>query len=249
MYIRIFLSLVLAVLVSATAPDTFAQQLLYIHADHLNTPRLVTNGSGVAVWRWDQTEPFGDNLPNEDPDGNGTPGHMPLRFPGQYFDKETNLHYNNYRDYDSNLGRYIQSDPIGLLGSLNTYLYVEANSLDLSDPDGLTSRGERGASGGAAGQHSNTPHKRCRELDPPETNFVECKHHQTGKWVKVRRPPGMPFPSEPKKSEMCDVDCQSTAVWVVGAGGVAYLTYRCIRMLPSLIPPLWPTIIPNLVTP
>ena len=104
------LRVLLPVLLLSLGHQAFAQQLLYIHADHLNTPRLVTNGSGTPVWRWDQIEPFGDNLPNEDPDGNSTLGHMPLRFPGQYFDKETNLHYNMARDYDPGTGRYVQAD-------------------------------------------------------------------------------------------------------------------------------------------
>jgi RHS repeat-associated protein len=52
---------------------------------------------------------------------------------GEYFDKETNLHYNYFRDYDPAIGRYIQSDPIGLDGGLNTYLYVLADPLSLFD--------------------------------------------------------------------------------------------------------------------
>ena len=62
---------------------------------------------------------------------------MPLRFPGQYFDKETNLAYNYFRDYDPAMGRYVQSDPIGLAGGINTYAYVASNPLLVSDSSGL----------------------------------------------------------------------------------------------------------------
>ena len=88
------------------------------------------------MWRWDQQEPFGVNVPDENPSGLGA-FEFPLRFPGQYFDKETNLHYNNFRDYDPAVGRYVQSDPIGLHGGLNTYAYVYLSPLNLVDPAGL----------------------------------------------------------------------------------------------------------------
>ena len=113
-----------------------AAQIYYVHTDHLNTPRLITNQTQQAVWRWDHAEPFGTYPANENPSGLGA-FEFNARFPGQYFDKETNLHYNYFRDYDPAIGRYIQSDPIGLAGGINTYSYVGENPLSLIDLDGL----------------------------------------------------------------------------------------------------------------
>ncbi|RRD55641.1 RHS repeat-associated core domain-containing protein, partial [Comamonadaceae bacterium OH2545_COT-014] len=62
---------------------------------------------------------------------------MNLRFPGQYFDQETNSHYNFHRDYKPNLGRYLQSDPIGLNGGVNWFAYVTAKPTKLLDDFGL----------------------------------------------------------------------------------------------------------------
>ena len=79
-------------------------------------------------------------MPDENPSGLGA-FDLPLRLPGQYFDKETNLHYNYYRDYDPSIGRYGESDPIGLEGGLNTYSYVAGNPLARIDPLGLDNPG------------------------------------------------------------------------------------------------------------
>jgi RHS repeat-associated protein len=111
-------------------------KLYYIHTDHLNTPRLVADDLQTTVWKWEQEEPFGANACNPDPDADNVAFEFNLRFPGQYFDKETNAHYNYFRDYDPSIGRYVQSDPIGLQGGINTYSYVEAQPLAFIDPTG-----------------------------------------------------------------------------------------------------------------
>ncbi|GAB0150608.1 RHS repeat-associated core domain-containing protein [Marinobacterium sp. BA1] len=103
----------------------------YIHTDHLNTPQVVSDNQGTVVWRADY-DAFGKASV-----ASGSILTFNLRFPGQYFDSETGLHYNYYRDYDPSTGRYLQSDPIGLRGGLNTYFYVGGNPLNYYDPDGL----------------------------------------------------------------------------------------------------------------
>ncbi len=109
----------------------------YVHADHLGSPRAITRPSdNQVVWRWDNTDPFGANLANENPSGLGA-FQFNLRFPGQYYDQETGLHQNYFRDYDPSTGDYIQSDPIGQNGGINTYAYVRGNPLFFSDEFGL----------------------------------------------------------------------------------------------------------------
>jgi RHS repeat-associated protein len=108
----------------------------YIHADHLNTPRVITNEAQQVVWRWENQEPFGKSPPEEDPDGDGVRFEFPLRFPGQYADRETGLFYNFHRDYDPATGRYVQADPIGLKGGMNPYRYA-LDPLSEIDPLGL----------------------------------------------------------------------------------------------------------------
>lgn len=122
--------------VTTGAPDSATPAVYYVYADHLNTPRVVADSiSNTIVWSWIDADPFGMVQPNESPYGSASFNYNP-RFPGQLFDRETSLHYNYYRDYDPQLGRYVQSDPIGLDGGINTYSYVESNPLTLVDPMG-----------------------------------------------------------------------------------------------------------------
>ncbi len=114
--------------------------------------RLRRCASGKVVWQWDNADPFGNNVPNENPNGAGQFG-FPLRFAGQYFDRETSLAYNVNRDYDPSLGRYVQSDPLGLYSGINTYTYVDGNPLSYVDPTGLAQTGAAigGLIGGGVG--------------------------------------------------------------------------------------------------
>jgi RHS repeat-associated protein len=128
---------------SAPVPITVgaAQAKLYfIHTDHLNTPRLIADDQQRTVWRWDNTDPFGGNPPDENPSGLGV-FEFPLRFPGQYFDPETGAAQNGHRDYWREIGRYQQFDPIGLRGGVNGFAYVGSNPLSYADPTGQDPRG------------------------------------------------------------------------------------------------------------
>lgn len=117
---------------------TGAWETFHIHADHLGAPRAVLDRANRLRWSW-FAEPFGTTAPNSNPGGVGALT-FNLRLPGQYFDSESGLHYNYHRDYDPSVGRYTQSDPIGLAGGINTYAYVENNPLSYADPDGLQAR-------------------------------------------------------------------------------------------------------------
>jgi len=102
--------------------------LYYVHTDQLGTPRVITNSSKTIVWQWN-SDPFGNSAPTGSLTYN-------LRFPGQYYDAETGLNYNLNRNYNPNIGRYVESDPIGLGGGANTYAYTGDNSLKYDDPTG-----------------------------------------------------------------------------------------------------------------
>jgi len=119
--------------------------VFFVHADHLDAPRVLVDQQNQLRWRW-MAEPFGVN-PAETTPTSGLPAvNIALRLPGQQFDSAAGLHYNMFRDYDPTVGRYVQSDPIGLDGGLNTYAYVGGNPVNDIDPTG-----EFGLLGGVVG--------------------------------------------------------------------------------------------------
>ncbi len=116
-------------------PIAFVQNdgIYYYHLDHLGTPQEITNQQGELVWAvsykayGNLAVAFKAEVENN------------LRFAGQYFDEESGLHYNRFRYYDPVCGRFINQDPIGLLGGVNNYLYVP-NPTGWVDPLGLAAK-------------------------------------------------------------------------------------------------------------
>ncbi len=130
----------------STQQTTNIDTLYFTHGDHLGTPIAMTSASGALVWRVEH-RPFGGIFSQSAATITNN-----LRFPGQYYDFESGLAQNGFRDYSAKLGRYIEPDPIGLiLGNeqlitqpsptylplANVYTYSMNNTLLFSDPLGL----------------------------------------------------------------------------------------------------------------
>jgi RHS repeat-associated protein len=127
-----------------------------LQTDHLGTPRIAVDDANLPVWQW-PISAFGDVAPTgvlkatsqikgRVELANPAPPviKLNLRYPGQYFDSESNLNYNGYRSYAPAIGSYTQMDPIGLSGGWNRRGYVGGNAFGYSDPYGLDRWGSYG---------------------------------------------------------------------------------------------------------
>jgi RHS repeat-associated protein len=103
----------------------------FFHCDHLGTPIALTDREGKIAWAA-KLDPWGNIAEEYNPDNI----EQPLRLPGQYHDRETDLYYNRFRYYDPKIGSYISQDPIGLAGGLNLSKYSDS-PLHEVDPHGL----------------------------------------------------------------------------------------------------------------
>ncbi|MFB5206492.1 MULTISPECIES: RHS repeat-associated core domain-containing protein [Stenotrophomonas] len=126
-------------------PGTGVPELAYVQPDHLGTPRVVIDPvRNVSIWEWsNKSEVFGNQIPRADPDGDGVAFGLALRFPGQQATDASGLFYNYQREYEPMVGRYSQSDPIGLVGGISTYSYVSGNPASALDRLGLQSGAAR----------------------------------------------------------------------------------------------------------
>lgn len=124
--VRVFFICVVLVMIFCPAQA----ETYYFHNDHLGTPQVLTDDSQQVVWKGEY-DPFGRVTETV------ATIEQNIRFPGQYYDQETGLHYNYFRTYNPGTGRYVESDPIGLDGGVNTFGYVLQNPLRYFDPLGL----------------------------------------------------------------------------------------------------------------
>ncbi len=159
----------------------------YYHNDHLATPQKMTDASGVVKWSADY-KPFGEvNITTNDITNN-------LRFPGQYYDQETGLHYNYFRDYNPVIGRYVEADPFGIdRGRNHLYVYVANNSINKIDPTGKNMYGNWCGPGGE-GEIKGVVDQCCYNHD-------QCFKKENGTWVNEV------FGTGGKKKQECIKDC------------------------------------------
>jgi RHS repeat-associated protein len=111
-------------------------EVYFMHHDHLGTSNAISNENGDLLWVASY-KGFGEATVNVENIMNN------LRYAGQYFDKESGLHYNYFRYYYPSIGRYIVDDPIGFAGGINTYVYAQSNPTNKFDKLGLWSGADR----------------------------------------------------------------------------------------------------------
>jgi RHS repeat-associated protein len=213
----------------------------FVTADHLDTPRLVTDSTSQVVWKA-RHQAFGTTIAEADPDGNSVPVVLNLRFPGQYEDQESGLHYNYFRDYDPAAGRYIESDPIGLNGGVNTYAYVEGSPVDSIDPEGLVKFRWRTCNAGEVSfcrswcqSVIGRPFESCRARVGFRMNIDTIDYYNlpSGLSCSCQPPPEEPVPAPapapaPEPAPTCGENCKK-GVAAVGAGVLAYVIIKkCI---------------------
>jgi RHS repeat-associated protein len=159
--------------ITLAPPSTPTTTTYYVHNDHQGTPQVVTNQVKAVVFMANY-QPFGKLNP-----GQTNSIELYSRFPGQYLDSETGLYYNYFRDYDPSIGRYIESDPIGLGGGINTYAYVEGNPVKSIDPKGLVKIHGNwcGPNWTGAKKEEYNPYQRDNYTKPIDNLDTACQVH------------------------------------------------------------------------
>ncbi|KPW41412.1 Rhs family protein, partial [Pseudomonas syringae pv. apii] len=154
-------------------------KVYYYHTDQIGTPLEMTDAEGQIVWQakyraWGAVEKLVVNEVEQN-----------LRFQGQYFDVETGLHYNTFRYYDPEIGRFTTQDPIGLAGGVNLYRYVP-NPTDWVDPWGWACNRPGGYKVGDVDVHGNlspTANRAPGNKNIPSDKHIQSHHFIQDKWA------------------------------------------------------------------
>ncbi|EIU0396247.1 RHS domain-containing protein [Salmonella bongori] len=240
-------------------PEYIPQRKIHLyHCDHRGLPLGLVSIDGKIEWSAEY-DAWGNVLRENNP--HNIEQH--IRLPGQQYDEETGLYYNRHRYYDPSQGRYITQDPIGLEGGWNSYSYVKNNPVNWIDPLGLAhtsgkwkdcGKGCRIRIDGDAVGDGRHLHWECKNGSGVMGEFGGQSHGDDyssapNSIKKCARKYGF----EPEQSKLTCKDSETSATEAVVATGatigMGYIIYRVIRMIPSLAPPLWPTIPVNVVTP
>jgi RHS repeat-associated protein len=213
----------------------------YYHVDHLGTSQRLTNAQGETTWRM-VSEAFGKTFVDATlaPTTTGTTTNN-LRFPGQYEDVETGTYYNFMRTYLPTVGRYGESDPIGLKGGLSTYAYVDGNPASGADHLGLANSGWQPSPGlqnlrnwqsvpgnfiyhgnwcgpGWTGGRQESYSTRTSGYKPPVNSLDGgCQRHDVC-YFQCRKD----FPCERKRRGTCMTTCDRDLAWAAASSGSKY---------------------------
>ncbi|GAB2965147.1 DUF6531 domain-containing protein [Amycolatopsis acidiphila] len=193
----------------ADAPGEIIDSRFYaIVSDLVGTPMELVGPDGRVAW-YQTTGLWGNQLAVSSQDG----ADCPLRFPGQYHDRETGLYYNHHRFYDPRTARYLSPDPLGLTPAPNHYAYV-ANPLIVCDPLGLA--GHRAPNGQYATDPLNPPTGHNRSTEYPHGYSDTAHDEMATKWtVEGRTQGGVPVDSSGVKiprDQLTWVDAQGNVV-------------------------------------
>jgi RHS repeat-associated protein len=146
-------------------------KLGFYHCDHLGTPQEMTDEEGNIAWQA-QYKAWGEAKEIISKAAQGAGFRNPLRFQGQYFDHETGLHYNRFRYYDPETGRFISKDPIGFSGGINLFQYGQ-NPIEWVDPFGLTKK-KRKQTNRSDNQQSITKASEMPVIRPGSKEWLEA---------------------------------------------------------------------------
>jgi RHS repeat-associated protein len=199
----------------------------YYHNDHLGTPQKMTDSTGIVVWSADN-KPFGEvNITTNNVTNN-------LRFPGQYFDEETGLYYNYFRDYNPIIGRYIETDPAGIQrGRNHLFVYVGNNPINFKDLTGLTKSDPW--YGYNDRDFQRWFHQCWKEKGGPRITPEEDIAEAYDEWISRGSPKDGKCGDKPKK---CEDKCEKQSKLVTAAVVGGYIIYKVIEIL--VCPPLVP---------